>query len=63
MNLIELTQAMRQAQSTIKFADLFVQDMLATCIGRLRSVDADVLRDLKRELCAFNSHTGEWKVP
>lgn len=53
--------AVREAQDTLRAADEMARDMARLLRGRLRNVPPGLLRDLKRELTAFNAHTGDWK--
>lgn len=57
----EMYNAMRDAEQTIKAADVAAQKMAMILKGRLRKCDPWVLADLKRELAQFNARTGEWK--
>ena len=53
--------AMDEARTTLSAADRQVAHMASMLRGRLRLCDARDLKALKRELRAFNIHTGEWK--
>lgn len=61
MNFNEMEQAVKQAESTIEVAELFMHKMATFLIGRLRNVHPSTLKRLKKELSKFNSQTGEWK--
>lgn len=61
MNFNEMDQAIKQAESTIKVAEMFTHKMATFLIGRLRNVHPSTLKRLKSELTKFNSNTGEWK--
>lgn len=63
MNFTEMTEAVRDAKSTINRADNFVCNMADMIVGRLRTANISgyVLKKLKRELRDYNIHTGTWK--
>ena len=61
MNFNEMDQAIKQAESTIKVAEMFTHKMATFLIGRLRNVHPSTFKSLKSELTKFNSNTGEWK--
>lgn len=56
-----MDQAIKQAESTIKVAEMFTHKMATFLIGRLRNVNPSTLKRLKSELKNFNSNKGEWK--
>lgn len=64
MKLSEMKQAIDEANSELRRADMVVADMLRMCAGRLRTIhgwsDARILVGLKRELRAFNATTRRW---
>lgn len=59
----QMVQAVEQAHTTIRRADMVAGQMARILRGRLRTADIPlhVLRDLKKELKDFSMHTGEWK--
>lgn len=61
MNFNEMDQAVKQAENTIKTAEMFSHKMATFLIGRLRNVHPSTLKRLKSELSKFNVQTGEWK--
>ena len=58
-----MVQAVEQAHTTIRRADMVAGKMARILKGRLRTADIPnhVLCELKKELKDFNMHTGEWK--
>jgi len=56
-----MRDAIAEANITIRAADRMTNSMASIIIGRLRHVDSWNLKNLKRELSQFNSHTGKWK--
>ncbi len=63
MNFDEMHAAVKDAENTLRLADLHVSKMANLVAGRLRSGDVSgrVLAELKRELANYNIHTGKWK--
>jgi len=67
MNWTEANEAFRDAQRTIKAADLISTDMLLMLVGRLRKTNKydyhvrQALSQLKKELRDWNSKTETWK--
>lgn len=59
----QMAEAVEQAHSTIRRADMVAGQMARILKGRLRtaSIPHHVLCDLKKELKDYNMHTGEWK--
>lgn len=59
----EMTQAVADAQETIRIADSRVNKMAHMISGKLRSAEVTpyALRELKRELKNFNMQTHQWK--
>jgi hypothetical protein len=55
--------AVAQARSINNAADAAANNMAEVIRGRLRHVSWRNLKALKRELRAFNIHTGQWKEP
>lgn len=56
-----MEQAVKQAENTIKVAEMFTHKMATFLIGRLRNVNPSTLKRIKNELTKFNAQTGEWK--
>ncbi|MGE0769878.1 MAG: hypothetical protein AB7L90_25850 [Hyphomicrobiaceae bacterium] len=57
-----MRRALADADNTIRAANRMSTECAKVHSGRLRHVkDADVLRDLKRELRDFDMTTGKWK--
>lgn len=54
-------QAIRDAESTFRNADITASKMADLILGRLRKVDAGTLAKFKRELKSFNAATRKWK--
>lgn len=61
MTYQEMDNAVREAEAVVRRAESYKSRMARFLIGRLRGIDPDILRDLKKELRKFNSQTGEWK--
>lgn len=63
MNIFDdMRRTVREAELTLRAADVVAGDMAQLLRGRLKSVeDIQCLKDLKRELTKFDSHTGKWK--
>ena len=61
MNYLEMCAAVEDAEKTLGFADMAADKVASQLVGRLRHVDNETLRALKRELRLFNMNTGEWK--
>lgn len=55
-----MNEAIREAELTVRRAETYLNQMARFLCGRLRKVNPDTLRDLKKELKKFNSQTGEW---
>ena len=55
-----MREAVAQAKNTLSAADSVANQMACILSGRLRKVDSWMLKALKKELRAFNSHTGRW---
>lgn len=60
MTYQEMDNAVREAEAVVRRAELYKSRMARFLIGRLRGIDSDILRDLKKELRKFNASTGEW---
>lgn len=60
MTYQEMNEAIREAELTVRRAETYLNQMARFLCGRLRKVNPDTLRDLKKELKKFNSQTGEW---
>ena len=60
MTYQEMYNAVREAEAVVRRAELYRTRMARFLIGRLRGIDPDFLRDLKKELRKFNASTGEW---
>jgi len=56
-----MRRAVEEARQINRAADSCSNTMATLLVGRLRHVNRWQLRRLKRELRAFNMHTGEWK--
>ena len=61
MNYAEMDAAIREAEALIRRAETYKSKMARFITGRLRGIDADILKLLKRELQDFNAQTGTWK--
>jgi len=61
MTYQEMDKAIREAEAVLNIADCYVNQMARFVVKRLRRVNTNTLRDIKRELKNFNSNTGEWK--
>ena len=63
MTFDEMTEAVEEAERTIRMADIATRKVAKLIIGRLRSIKTPswVLAELKRELRDYNIHTGQWK--
>ena len=63
MTFDELYQAVKGAREDVSRADLIVSQNAELCVSRLRisGVDHRILCKLKRELRAYNMHTGRWE--
>ncbi len=58
----EMRQAVREAEFTLDAADTVASQMASMLVGRMKKVNsAYTLAQLKRELRAFNIHTGKWR--
>lgn len=53
--------ALSEARAALGAADHYARQMAWLLDGRLRQVDANTLKNLKRQLRDFNIHTGDWK--
>lgn len=60
MTYQEMDNAVREAEAVVRRAESYKSRMARFLIGRLRGIDPDILRDLKKELRKFNASTGEW---
>jgi hypothetical protein len=60
-SLYEMEEAIRDAEHTLKLADIVTTRTARLIVRRLRKVNGSVLADLKKELAQFNAHTKEWK--
>lgn len=60
MTYQEMNEAIREAELTVRRAETYLNQMARFLYGRLRKVNPDTLRNLKKELKKFNSQTGEW---
>ena len=60
MTYQEMNEAIREAELTVRRAETYLNQMARFLCGRLRKVNPDNLRNLKKELKKFNSQTGEW---
>lgn len=63
MNQFDLMRdSMREAEATIRAADMVSSQMARMLVGRLRKVQhRGALEALKRELRDYNMQTGQWK--
>lgn len=63
MTYDEINRAMNEAKWLMEKADIVAERALPLVAGRLHMLDIghDVLRQLKRELSRYNTHTGKWK--
>ena len=68
MNYREFREAVEDAETTIRRADMVSNDLAKMLVGRLRSVtksnmysDHNVLAALKKELSEYNAKKREWK--
>ena len=52
----EMNEAVKEAKTTIRTADLFIGQMADMMVGRLQRAGVD-----RRELRDFNMHTMNWK--
>ena len=59
MTYQEMNEAIREAELTVRRAETYLNQMARFLCGRLRKVNPDTLRNLKKELKKFNSQTGE----
>ncbi len=57
----QVMTAVEQARILNRAVDLQTQQMAMLITGRLRGVNPDTLKSLKRELAAFDAHRGKWK--
>ncbi len=57
----QMTEAVRDANNTLRAADQVAYDMGRMVVGRLRHCSVYTCEQLKRELKDFNIHTGNWK--
>lgn len=60
MTYQEMDNAVREAEAVVRRAESYKSRMARFLIGRLRGIDPDILRDLKKELRKLNASTGEW---
>ena len=60
MTYQDMDSAVREAEAVIIRADSYRTRMARFLLGRLRGIDPDILRDLKKELRKFNAITGKW---
>jgi hypothetical protein len=64
MNFPEMTEAVADAERTLRIADSHVTALAKLLVGRLRKVStgdwSHTLRYLKRELRDFDSRTEKW---
>ena len=63
MTFDEMNEAVKQAQQTLRMADVFTHRMATMIAGRLQKADVyhDTLVSLKKELENYNMHTRSWK--
>jgi hypothetical protein len=63
LNMSDVAKAVQQAQATLNASDACVDQMARLIAGRLRKSDVSgyVLKQLKKELAAYNIHTNTWK--
>ena len=59
----EMNAAVKDAEITIRQAEVRINDMARIVAGRLRlaGVSNYYLKRLKKELKNYNMHTGQWK--
>lgn len=59
----QMVQAVEQAHTTIRRADMVAGQMARILKGRLRTanIPQHVLCELKKELKNYNMHTGTWR--
>ena len=60
MTYQEMNDAIREAEAIVRRAEQYKTYMARFLIDRLRGIDPDILRDMKKELRKFNASTGEW---
>lgn len=58
----QINDALNEAESWMRALDNYANLMARLLSGRLRKVDADILRKLKRELSQFDGNTRKWKT-
>lgn len=62
MTISEIRLAKEQAESELRRVDMMLADLAEILAGRLRQIKSTrLLKNLKRELQDFNSHTQTWK--
>lgn len=61
MNYDDVRRAVEEARQALRAADMHADGMARLLCGRLRQVNSEVLKQLKRELHDFNAATGKWK--
>ena len=62
MNWKDFREAVEDAKLTVRRGDTAIRELSYMLPGRLRVIgDANVLRDIKRELRDFDMVTGRWK--
>lgn len=61
MNFDDFAAAAESARVTLRYADRMVEKLGWMMCGRLHTLDAHTLRELKRELRNFDMTTGRWK--
>lgn len=60
MTYQEMDIAVKEAEAVVRRAESYRNKMAGFIRRRLRGIDPDILRDLKKELRKFNASTGEW---
>jgi len=60
MRLTQMNEAIEEAKQTLENARLVTNSLAKLLKGKLRQVNEWDLKELKKELSAFNSKTGEW---
>lgn len=65
MNYDEMSAAVKDAERTMRLADIATDSLVQLVVGRLRKVTSwrghDALKSLKKELRDYNMGTGKWK--
>ncbi len=64
MELHEMIAAVKDAERTMNLANSYTNQLAGLIVGRLRTgrVAHWVLRQLKKELAGYNTHTRQWRI-